>query len=138
LVNRPFNGSEERVVKAGDPALSLLHIRHAAVGGGQMPPLGKNVVDDKAVALVEDWIRSLDDATFASQPIGAAEPGIEGKYYSGRNFGALAFSRTDSQIDFDWGSGSPGGSLGTDEFSVRWRAWLVPPTAGTYTFFATT
>ncbi len=135
-VNRPFHSPHERVVKAGDPALSLLHIRNAAVGAGQMPPLGKNVVDAAAVALIEDWIRGLDEATFtATTP---AERGIEGNYYAGRNFGAPAFTRTDAAIDFDWGSGSPGGSLGVDDFSVRWRAWIVPPAAGSYTFFTTT
>ncbi len=71
-VNRPFHGPEERIVKAGDPQLSLLHVRNSAVGSGQMPPLGKNVVDAAAVALIEDWILSLNQASFAPGTPGAA------------------------------------------------------------------
>ena len=64
VINRPLNSSDERVVKAGEPLLSLMHVRASRVGGGQMPPLAKNVVDVKGVALIEDWIRSLDQASF--------------------------------------------------------------------------
>lgn len=66
LINRPLNGETDRVVKPDDLALSIMHARVSVVGANQMPPLGKNVVDDKAVALIQDWIKSMTNAEFAN------------------------------------------------------------------------
>jgi mono/diheme cytochrome c family protein len=47
-----------KVAVAGDPARSMLHLRMASTTfGQQMPPLTRNVVDRKALDLVEEWIR---------------------------------------------------------------------------------
>nr|WP_255604430.1 PA14 domain-containing protein [Oscillochloris sp. ZM17-4] len=47
--------------------------------------------------------------------------------------GPPAFTRCESQINYDWGVTSPGGGLGTDNYSAQWTS---NPTlaAGTYTF----
>jgi uncharacterized protein YraI len=49
--------------------------------------------------------------------------------------GKAAATRTDGQIAFDWGNGSPNDGVNTDNFSARWGA---DPyfTAGTYRFYA--
>ncbi len=48
-------GPDGRYLKPGDPSLSALHVRLAAVGNGDaMPPLAKNVVDDEAVSAMAD------------------------------------------------------------------------------------
>lgn len=65
LINRPLQSSSERVVSPNDLANSVLHTRMALVGANQMPSLGKNVVDQKAVALIADWIRGMDSANFS-------------------------------------------------------------------------
>ncbi|MDP3954420.1 MAG: PA14 domain-containing protein, partial [bacterium] len=45
-----------------------------------------------------------------------------GCYYGNKNLGNLRYTRTDSYpLNFDWGLGSPGSPLGTDNFSVKWR-----------------
>ncbi len=46
-----------------------------------------------------------------------------------------AFSRQDSAIAFDWGSGSPGSGVNADNFSIRWGSDPYFP-AGTYRFYA--
>ncbi len=44
-----------------------------------------------------------------------------GEYFNNPDLaGWPAFVRDDSSIDFNWGSGSPGGGIGPDFFSVRW------------------
>ncbi len=48
-----------RVIVSGDTNRSILFRRVSRVGENQMPPLGKNVVDDKAVAVIGRWIGSL-------------------------------------------------------------------------------
>jgi len=37
-------------------------------------------------------------------------------------------------VDFDWGTGSPGGSVPVDNFSARWSGTLTAPTTGSYRF----
>ena len=57
-----------------------------------------------------------------------------GEYYNNRNFiGAPTFTRNDAAIDFNWGTGSPGAGIPTDNFAVRWTR-AVPLTAGSYRF----
>lgn len=63
----------------------------------------------------------------------------QGEYYNNRNLsGTPALVRNDRNIDFDWGNGSPApGTIGADEFSVRWTRTLELP-AGNYRFTVTT
>lgn len=44
-----------------------------------------------------------------------------GEYFNNRSLdGSPTLVRDDNEIDFDWGSGSPDGSINSDNFSVRW------------------
>lgn len=87
------------------------------------------------------------DATYAPAPTVARDfwvtsashgqgSGLTGQYYQGSDpsSGVLAFTRTDSVLDFYWGSGQPAGTLGYDDFSVVWAGEVEPPVSGTYTF----
>ena len=59
-----------------------------------------------------------------------------GQYYDNRNLsGSPALTRTDADLRFDWGLGSPAHSLPADAFSVRWTR-DVQFSAGTYNFSA--
>ncbi|HEX2040007.1 MAG TPA: PA14 domain-containing protein, partial [Acidimicrobiales bacterium] len=44
--------------------------------------------------------------------------------------------RRDRQLDFNWGSGSPGGTIPSDDFSVTWTGNVTVPASGTWTFGA--
>jgi hypothetical protein len=50
----------------------------------------------------------------------------------------MAFSRTDKNINFNWGGGSPRSDLPVDSFSIRWRGKLTARFSEDYTFFAAT
>lgn len=50
-----------KLIAPGGPARSVLLARMARRGRSQMPPLATGRVDDRAVKLVEDWIRSLGE-----------------------------------------------------------------------------
>jgi hypothetical protein len=54
------------------------------------------------------------------------------------DFTILKTTRTDSTINFDWGSGSPVGGMDSDMFSVRWTGQVSPRFSETYTFYTTT
>lgn len=58
--------------------------------------------------------------------------GLKGEYFDNPNLeGNPKMTRTDKNIDFEWGYGGPEG-LPTDNFSVRWTGKLKAPASGTY------
>lgn len=63
-------------VAAGDPYRSVLYFRMAKLGSGRMPHTGSNVVDERGLALIHDWIQSLpgrDGGLSVSRQRGALE-----------------------------------------------------------------
>lgn len=61
------------------------------------------------------------------------KPGVTGEYFANSKLqGEPSFIRTDKNIDFYWETGSPAAGLDSDNFSVRWTGYLVPPVTGTY------
>ncbi|MGK0186640.1 MAG: mono/diheme cytochrome c family protein [Verrucomicrobiales bacterium] len=64
--------------------------------------------------------------------------GMTADYYEGANFEQLRFTRIDSTVDFDWGTGSPAPELSANGFSVHWCGCMVPAFTETYSFHATT
>jgi hypothetical protein len=85
---------------------------------------------------VDDVKALLGAEAFAKAPLFAVE------YYKDSNFAELAKKSVAPMIDFDLGTergtGSPDASAGVppENFSVRWRGAILPPTKGTYVFYA--
>ncbi len=52
---------DARVVVPKDPERSILFVRMKSCGKEKMPPLSRNIEDDKALEVVHEWIMSLDD-----------------------------------------------------------------------------
>ncbi len=48
-----------QVLFPGDPYRSVLYYRMAKLGGGRMPHIGSEVVDEPGLRLIHDWIRQL-------------------------------------------------------------------------------
>jgi len=69
--------------------------------------------------------------------------GLVGSYWNLPNGGSGIptttpdLQRVDQNIDFDWNSGSPGGSINSMYFASQWNGYFVAPTTGTYYFGAT-
>lgn len=55
-----FGLPEARIIAPGHPERSVMYWRLTHRGFGQMPPLSVTTVDQQAVRLFEEWIRSLD------------------------------------------------------------------------------
>jgi len=74
-----------------------------------------------------------------SAVVSAQSPGpFRGEYYNNTTLsGAPVLVRDDSTVNFDWGGGSPGSGVNSDNFSVRWTGFIHFG-AGTYTFYVTT
>lgn len=63
LYVRPVNDygiDRARYVKPNDPWRSMLLVRLEKNDTMKMPPLGRNVVDHRAIALLREWIASMD------------------------------------------------------------------------------
>lgn len=83
----------------------------------------------------------LCTATFSSvavTPI-VADTGtsLKGEYYNNLDFTSLTVTRTDPQLNFDWGSGAPAPTMGANTFSVRWTGKVQPKFSETYRFYTT-
>jgi alpha-D-xyloside xylohydrolase len=61
------------------------------------------------------------------------EPGLAGRYYSGKGFDRLVTTRTDSCVNFRWTEAGPPG-LGKSEYTVRWEGKVLSREAGRYEF----
>ena len=60
---RPMRGTldldDARIIAAGEPYRSIVYARMAKFGGGRMPHVGSEFVDEPGVNLIGDWIESL-------------------------------------------------------------------------------
>lgn len=60
---RPMQGTfgihDAQIVAPGDPFRSTLYYRMSKVGKGRMPHIGSQLVDDRGLRLIYDWIREL-------------------------------------------------------------------------------
>jgi hypothetical protein len=79
----------------------------------------------------------LSVKTTAATTVNCSSDQYKAEYFNNRHLsGSPTLTRCESwPINHDWGSGGPGGGVGTDNFSARWTgtAYIA---AGTYTFIA--
>jgi hypothetical protein len=84
---------------------------------------------------------SSDDVAVTVDPPAGSGTGLLGQYFndagSGVYFTALAQTRTDATVDFDWADTAPDPLVQADNFSVRWSGQLLAPVTATYTFTTT-
>ena len=57
-----FDLPDAKLIAAGHPERSVLFSRVTRRGPGQMPQLATSIVDEKAVAVLREWIESLAPA----------------------------------------------------------------------------
>lgn len=58
------------------------------------------------------------------------EPGLDGEYFANTNLaGSPALTEVDPNIDFNWNSGSPGGTVPADNWSAQWTGNITVPAA---------
>ena len=66
------------------------------------------------------------------------QPGLNAAYYSNTNLnGTPAYTEIDANINFNWNSGSPGGSVPSENWSAKWTGNItVPASVGDVTLAA--
>jgi putative heme-binding domain-containing protein len=58
-VQGTFDIADARIVAPSDPYRSVLYYRMAKLGRGRMPHIGSEIVDERGLRLIHDWIRSV-------------------------------------------------------------------------------
>jgi putative heme-binding domain-containing protein len=79
---RPVQGTfgieGANILAAGDPYRSVLYYRMAKLGRGRMPHIGSEIVDERGLRLIHDWIRQLplheDQSALLAQLAALDEP----------------------------------------------------------------
>lgn len=69
--------------------------------------------------------------------VAEANPGTQwnAEYFNNQDLsGSPVLSRVDDQVNFNWGTGSPGAGVPVDSFSARWTKTVFFPTSGSWTF----
>jgi len=61
--------------------------------------------------------------------------GLTGQYFDNDDFSNWKLTRLDSQLNFDWGKGSPSPLVAPTTFSIRWTGQIAAPKTETYTFY---
>ena len=113
------------------PTALLNGIRIGAWDGGGRDLRGK--IDDFRI-----YSRALSDAEIAALGDTGELHGLRSQYYDNSNLTSLKLIRSDPNINFSWGTGTPDASIGADTFSVRWTGKLRPRFSEMYTFYTTT
>jgi YVTN family beta-propeller protein len=91
---------------------------------------GINLADADMNRLVS-YLREIGSEE-AGAPSSVSGGGLVGTYFDGLALaGSPLLTRTEA-VDFDWGSGSPGSPVPSNDFSVRWTGTLTIPVSGTY------
>src|ERR1700722_19559026 len=62
--------------------------------------------------------------------------GLTGRYFGSEAFTNLKLTRTDSQLNFNWGTSGPGSGVAKTGFSVRWQGYVLAKYTQQYTFYA--
>ncbi len=64
--------------------------------------------------------------------------GLFGQYFDNMDFSYLKMERVDADVNFNWGYSSPGQSIGSDTYSIRWTGFVTPHYTEEYMFYTTT
>ncbi len=94
--------------------------------------LGSSVKINYAPGVVFEGDAMPVESKYLFTPDGKAN-GLLGEYFPDENLkGKPSFTRTDKQINFMWGTGSPKKGFPEDHFSVRWTGYIKVPQSGDY------
>jgi len=141
-----------RRINVDGTVISTPAIVRGVVGMTRTLLVDEFIIDDDSVINFSEWenrsnenllefdlevnseVKALFD--FTSSWVEGDGEGLNAKYFTGLDIESVPdFERIDSQIDFNWDWGSPGGGLPNDNFSISWSGEILSPVTGEYTFY---
>ena len=86
-------------------------------------------LDGDGFTALEEYQANTDPGDPEDRPMIEASylPGFTGQYFGGTNFDEFLYTQRDSDIDFNWGGGSPSEAVPGNRFSIRWTGRFQPP-----------
>lgn len=78
---------------------------------------------------------TLDNKVIQIEQSNSSNKGLRAEYYDNLDLTNLKLIRSDSTVDFNWGSGSPTPTMESSFFSVRWTGKVQPLYSETYKFY---
>lgn len=135
-------GAKSITLAGASPRTAVTYLNVTAPAHGTLSGTAPNVTytpnpgytgPDAFTFQVADDLTTSEAAT-VSIIVATPGNGLKGEYFDNADFTNLKLTRTDAQVNFDWGTGSPDASIGADTFSVRWSGRLLVPESGAYLF----
>ncbi len=68
-------------------------------------------------------------------PVSGTGTGLNGDYFTGTTLTTKVLTRTDANVDFNWGTAAPAAGVPADNYSVRWTGQVSPRFTGSTTFY---
>lgn len=104
------------------------------------------LVESRSAQLSTDAASSLADPAadtlfpLLRNPVAASSRsygamGLQAEYFTDQTLTQRVLTRTDSTVDFTWGTSSPNQVVPADNFSVRWTGQVLPLYSEAYTFY---
>lgn len=84
-----------------------------------------------------DPLTASDPSATAAANTKAGGAGLIAAYFDAIDLSGPAITRTDPQVQFDWGGGAPVTGVAPGTFSVRWSGQVFAYETGNYSFFTT-
>ncbi len=140
---KPSSGSRLGTTLTGIDVPTLRDVWATApyLHDGSAATLGAAVRAHNGVSLTDGDLANL---VAYLQQIGAEEgaapdasgngTGLTGRYYNNTSLSRTVRLTRVENIDFNWGTSSPGTGVNSDNFSVRWTGKIEAPTTGAYRF----
>lgn len=121
------------------------HVGSIALVAGQKSSIKLEYYDNGANAVAQlGWsspslAKQIIPASAFSQTNAPPPPttgtGLNVEYFDNSDLTNSKVARVESQINNDWGLGSPHPAIDVDTFSARWTGYIQAPSTETYTFF---
>ncbi|MEL7239504.1 MAG: Calx-beta domain-containing protein, partial [Planctomycetota bacterium] len=112
-----------------------LQVREQAIQGDR---LQVRIVANTTATSEKYWWDGISVQESDGDTVGPGDgDGLRADYFNRQDFTGLALSRIDSNINNDWGNGSPSSLIDPDTFSIRWTGSILPEFSEEYTFYAT-
>lgn len=120
-----FYAAAHENYETGEPLLRRLDLDYSQFAGASRADeymLGKYilvapVLEGSSQIVPADWLKTPD-----------GQPGLHGDFYNNETLrGSPVLTRTDSNVDFNWGENSPGPNVSNKHFSARWIGTIQVP-----------
>ncbi|MES2982933.1 MAG: DUF6288 domain-containing protein [Verrucomicrobiota bacterium] len=138
--------TEEKAIKLGgeSPRGEVSFVNITQPSSGKLNGTAPNLTFTPATGFkgVTKFSFQVKDAVTVSDPafvtiiVGTGGNGLKAEYFKDASFSSPVLSRTDPEVNFDWGKGTPDEFIKSEQFSVRWSGLLLVPETGDYTFSA--